>query len=320
MNTVLILVILSLVSFLLLLFFNWYYKKYIFYYSQEAHIQRGLLNKYDMVAYGSSYARYAFAFKAAGVNGYNMGFAAQFFYYTEKMIKQYQEIYNKGCQIVIVVPDLVFAETGKGIYGSERYIHILNKDVLEDEYSLTHYIREVLFPVFCHPRLVFTVVKNIAKKLLHIPTINPYVLEKNQLDENQTLEAAHKRCNSWCKQFGLKDTYTDDVDSSLEMKFVESRKILTRMIQWCVDNQYRPVLVVTPFSAQLNSITSEQFIKKVLYDNIRLANIQNIPVLDYLRDERFQNYKLYLNSADLLNLAGRRAFTKVLVEDLKKLK
>ncbi len=41
--------------------------------------------------------------------------------------------------------------------------------------------------------------------------------------------------------------------------------------------------------------------------------------LDYTRDARFQDIKYYFN-ADMMNVIGRRKFTKILVEDVRKLR
>ena len=40
--------------------------------------------------------------------------------------------------------------------------------------------------------------------------------------------------------------------------------------------------------------------KEVLYDNIRFLKDKRIPILDYWKDDRLNDYKLYINS-DFLN-------------------
>lgn len=64
---------------------------------------------------------------------------------------------------------------------------------------------------------------------------------------------------------------------------------------------------------------SKEFMEVFLYENIRQANKKNIPVLDYIYDERFQDSELYIN-VDFLNGRGRKLFTKTVLDDLKKRK
>ena len=63
---------------------------------------------------------------------------------------------------------------------------------------------------------------------------------------------------------------------------------------------------------------SEEFMKEVLYDNIRFLKDKQIPILDYWKDDRLNDYKLYINS-DFLNEKGSKLFTEIVLEDIKKL-
>lgn len=58
--------------------------------------------------------------------------------------------------------------------------------------------------------------------------------------------------------------------------------------------------------------------KEVLYDNIRFLKDKRIPILDYWKDDRLNDYKLYINS-DFLNEKGSKLFTEIVLEDIKKL-
>ena len=78
-----------------------------------------------------------------------------------------------------------------------------------------------------------------------------------------------------------------------------------------------PIKVYTTIRKQKNLRLSDRFLDKVLFSNIRNANKANIPFLDYTRDARFQDIKYYFN-ADMMNVIGRRKFTKILVEDVRK--
>ena len=77
----------------------------------------------------------------------------------------------------------------------------------------------------------------------------------------------------------------------------------------------QPVLMVPPMSAVINKKVAPAFLDEVLYQPIR-EMLPDVPMLDYLRDERFQDYRLYQNG-DFMNEAGRRAFMPVLWKDIE---
>jgi len=295
---------------------NWLYKLLVLRYTQEEQIRKGAKKKdaYQIASFGSSYAHYGFDFSVSNIAGFNFGLMPQFLFYTEKMVRDYASSYKLGAYIAIVLPYLVFAEPGKGKYGADRYALLLSKEMQGDEYTLYKELFVKRFPLL-KPSL-----HNLKKCIKDIRRISKkydeYQLLHNSLNETQVEEAAQRRCNDWIEEFHLKDTQTDQLPRDLDKKMEESRQILTDTIEFCLSKGLKPVLVVTPVSAMMNRHLSEPFMKRVLYDNIEKANKQGIPVLDYMRDERFADSDYYCNSADLLNLSGRRKFTDVVVEDI----
>lgn len=304
---------------LVLLAANEVYFRFVLSHVQEQQIYYGRRGKYDIVAFGSTYCRYGIEFPS-DVNGFNFGFSGQFFYYTDKMLRDFiPHCLNPGGTVLIIIADLVFAEVGKGLYGPERYPLFLSKISLGQEYS-TYKFAKMRFPIIFHPVLLIRLFKYFAKVILNKNHSEFDTLTKNALTEEQVVVEARKRCDSWCKQFRLKDTISDDIDPKLEIVFSKTRKILTSMIQYCLDRGFKPVLVVTPVSKAMTKCLSDAFLQKVLFDNINMANIQNVPFWNFLKDPRFQDVSLYANNADCLNVTGRRIFTKCLVTEYYKIK
>lgn len=312
MIAILIIVLVVIFAFLL----NEYYYRIAGDYTQDFHMRKGEKGgPYDAISFGSAYCRFGLDFSDCEIRGYNFGYGSQFFYYTNLMLHQYAKTCKKGGVVYLIIADLVFAKVGKGIYGSDEYIKFLDKDLLGDEYSSKAYIKS-RFPVLFNPRLV----TRCVKKMLRMTKPTEFeTLESNRLSEKQVEEEADKRCKSWCRQFDLSDTVGGNTHKELEDTFVETRRILTSMIQFCLDSGLKPVLVVTPVSKNMNVRLSDAFINRMLFDNIRIANKQHVPLMNYLRDERFSDYTLYYNNADFLNARGRKLFTEVLVSDTKKI-
>ncbi len=302
-----------LIVLLLLLSLNEYYFHIVLQNQQEHKILRGLKGKYDMIAFGSSYGLYGISFPEKA-NGFNFCLGGQFFYYTDKMLREYApKCLNPGGTVYLIIADLVFAEVGKGLYNPERYPLILSKESLGEEFSYMNYIR-MRFPLFFNKRALSHIIRTLIKGV-----DNSYEnLKVNKLNEEQTLQHALQRCASWCRQFGLNDTISDKIPIRLENNFKATQKILMGMIQFCIENGYKTVLVVTPVSKALNKCLSDAFIKKVLFDNINQANSNGVMCLNYLRSPEYADYSFYHNNSDFLNAYGRKLFTEKLIKDSKK--
>ena len=307
MIVVLIIFTILFISFLL----NEYYFHIVLRKTQEYQINKGKKGKnYGWIAFGSSYCRYGL-YSGEDEVGFNFGVAAQFLYYSDKMLREYAVscLKNKGT-VFLIIAYLVFAEVGRGLYKPDRYQLLLSKESLGDEYSWKKRIK-LRMPLLFHPSKI----KEVFSYMLKRKPDRYSTLLNNTISLEQAQIAAKNRCESWCNQFGLKDTTSAEITALLDKKFAQSRDILTGMIQFCYDNGFNPILVVTPVSGILNEKLGHRFMEKVLYDNIKLANKQGAPLLDYLRDERFQDISLYHNNADFLNARGRKLFTKVLLND-----
>lgn len=296
---------------IVVLLLNEYYYNIVLRNTQEHQIMRGRKKKnLNWISFGSSYCRYGLSSGEDEV-GFNFGVAAQFLYYSDKMLREYATscLKNKG-NVYLIIANLVFAEVGRGWYGAERYNELLKKKTLGDDFS---YKQRLLlrFPLLAHPRNIKRLLRYIIKG-----DQNQYsTLRYNELSEKEVHDQAAKRCSDWCRQFGLKDTISNDLSDELLKKFANTRKILTGMIQYCLDNDFKPILVVTPVSKIMREHLGNDFIQIVLYDNIKMSNKQNVPFMDYLEDPEFDDSSLYCNNADFLNARGRELFTKKLLND-----
>lgn len=107
--------------------------------------------QWDALAFGSAYCRFGIDFSGTDMNGYNLGFASQFFYYTDKMLRQNARFTKRGGHIFLICAHLCFAEVGTGLYDADRYIKFLKKEYLGSEYSYWKYFKEVIFLYFSIP-------------------------------------------------------------------------------------------------------------------------------------------------------------------------
>lgn len=296
---------------LLILITNELYKKTNYYKNKIKQVQKyinGVPQELEIINLGSSYGKYAFDYSHTSLNGFNFALQPQSLSYDFRILKQYTPNLKKNCKVLIVIPDLIFGFLDySNDEANTKYYYFLNKEEIIGYSKLKHFIK-IILPIFSNKFNILRIFKDIKKQ--------PQNCKNNFLTEKEVKKEAILRVNGWEREFKLKNTVHYEKHPELEKMFVKTTKLLSEMIDYCKKNNFKPVIVVPPTSGILNDMLSKEFVKKVLYDNIKKANKKKIPVLDYLYDERFQDYKLYINS-DMLNEIGRKKFTKIVIEDIK---
>ncbi len=98
-------------------------------------------------------------------------------------------------------------------------------------------------------------------------------------------------------------------------------KYLGELIEKIIENNHKPVIVTMPFTDNYNEKFSESWLNTYYYNHVReVVEKYDVTYLDYSNDLRFSlNDSLFANS-DHLNLKGKKIFSKILFEDLRKYK
>lgn len=277
---------------------------------------KGVPKNLEIVNIGSSYAKFAFDYSTLKLKGFNFGLQPQSLSYDFRILKQYKDNLKEGCKVLIVLPNFVFCFL---VYKTEshnrKYYYFLKEDYILNFSKLKRSIYINL------PLLSILNLKTIISKTLKIfkdsKKNKEFDFEDNKLKKEEVKIAAKNRVDGWKNQFNLSNNLNDEISEELVLMFNKTIKLLEEMIEYCLENNWKPILVVCPCSSELNNLLPKKLIQKVLYDNIEKANRRNIPFLDYLYDEEFQDSSLYVDS-DRLNKKGREKFTKRVIEDMKK--
>jgi hypothetical protein len=305
--------ILILVFIIVFLFLNILYKNTNYFKNQFLQIEKfkNVPNSLDIINTGSSYAKYAFDYGVTSLSGYNFALQPQSLSYDLKILKKYTPNLEKGCVILITLPNLVFGflNYDNDNANTKYYCFLDPKEIIH--YSKLKYFTRIIFPILTAKRSIGHIIKDVLRD-------DSYNQSSNLMTKAQAEKDAFLRVEGWKKQFGLDSTITCNYPEELKKMFLATTKLVTEMIDYCLENDFRPVIIIPPTSEIINAMLSKEFMQGCLYDNICKSNEKSIPVLDYLYDERFQDYKLYLNS-DFLNKTGREKFTQTVIGDLKKM-
>lgn len=260
----------------------------------------------DVVCTGSSYAKFDIDFAGTGIRGFNFGVFPQSLHYDYKILQQYKKHLNKGCKVLITLSPLVFGFLDyQEDQANYKYYKFLKPRYIEN-YSLLTHICHIWFPLIATPRLARYIFKDVPPRdLYQCGFVSREVCEQE----------ACQRAEGWCVQFGMADLEHSQVSPNIEKEFGKVVSVLDQMIDFCVERDWEPVLVIPPVSRCLKEKMSDEFLQAYLYENIDKANKRGIKVLDYLQDGQLQRPEYYFN-ADFMNSMGRKVFTRGLLQTL----
>lgn len=275
---------------------------------QLKKLQQSIPYNLEIANFGSTYGKYAFEYLGEK-NGFNFSLEPQYFYYMDKMIRQYRNHLTENAVVLLVIPTGVFLSDGK-IAESRgmKYYHFMNPEYIY-HYNWIKKVLNVKYPLFKNPlkmRYIWKDMEFADREML---------ADSLCKTSNEVYEEARRRTRSWCKKFGLNSTEKLIITEKLKRNFEITRGKLNQIIQYCTAEGLVPVLIIPPVSKEMNELTSHEFLDKVLYQNIEKINKDNILILDYLQDQDFEDWKLYINS-DCLNMQGRKLFTERVFKDL----
>lgn len=275
----------------------------------------GMPKNLEIVNTGSTFSMYGFDYKFFDKRGFNFAIGPQPLYYDLKILEQCKHYININAIVLIVVvcPFGFAVDRYEDDESNYKYYFFLDKEKI-DNYSDGKEIAIKYFPFILHFKHPVVLAKSIAKRLIrynkrHAPT--------NNTPEN-VRKTARLRISGWMKEFNLSNVQNCMPDEKLLATFEKTSATLQRILELCIDNKFRPVIINMPACKEESGEFSDSVIERFYNKNVRKANVYNVPVIDYFKDARFHDHSLYMN-ADCFNDKGRKFFAKILTEDLRKL-
>jgi hypothetical protein len=294
---------------------NYLYKKTIYYkniceFDNLLDKDKPVPHNLDIVNFGSVFGRFAFEY-TEGENGYNFAMSPQSLSYDYRILKEYISHINENGVVIFVLPVCVFALLDfSDDARNAKYYSFLSKDSILG-YSKWKEIKYKTFPILTSGIKWLHIIKDSKDR--------NYMGEQiSNISEEQAKINGEERIKGWCRQFGLQDAKTAEISEDIKQCFEKNIKTLEEMIEISLQHGLRSVLVSTPFTDALNGHFSQEFVDKMLYQNIRKANKRNIPYFDYRQHPDFQRkYEWFINGCDWLTKAGREHFLELFYKDLK---
>lgn len=261
---------------------------------------------YNMVVLGSSSAKYAFDFDGIDIKVFNWADQPQSLDYSFRILKNFFSILEKNGKVVISLSPL----SGLNVIGkwskcaNDKY-YVLLDSTLIDNYNEVSKRRR--FP------LLYTPKEAIKRLLKDVPAKTNTVWTRSDTIDFE--KDASVWVHNWFKEFNIQNA-EEDLSTENKQGRAYRVKLLQSMIDFCLERDLKPVLVIPPIHHALANKFTPVFRENYIYSFIKEANIKNIPFYDYMDDSRFSDDKYYMNSF-FMSEEGAKKFTRIILNDLQ---
>ena len=253
---------------------------------------------------GSGPGLYGITYEDCPLKGFNMSTAPQSFFYGYKILKHYKSRLKTGAIIIIIMCPLSFGNNQS--YKEKNYDNIYYGLIPAKEINHFSIWRALLLS---HPFML-----KVIRKLFRIIKGT-----ENSMHE-QSRKAEPEIISGWKREFQLQDLKNADQSNEHIDAFLEKIKVLSDEIDFCYQNNWRPVLVTPPVPEHIREYISDGFIDKFIYQNIDelQKRFPDLKLLDYYRDDRFTEDMF--QSGVFMNEKGRKYYSKILFGDIDLMK
>lgn len=267
--------------------------------------------KYDILVLGSSQAKYAFDFSELDNIGYNCASRPQHLEINHIILKKSLDHLNESGTVIISLCLLeFFLAKFKNQEDYIKYLPIIDRSDLTN-LNTEDFWKNYKLPLIFHPL-------NFRYFLRDIP--HKKILEADGnfcKTQDALIQDAQNWVNLWNNEFSINipnPEYPDFIKNNIKLNV----RILKDIIKTCLNSNAKIVFVIPPVLPYLLNRFDSKFIENNLINNLREAAGNDVILLNYLGDIRFNDPDLYLNSF-FLNKKGRLSFTKGVLSDIKNL-
>ncbi len=255
--------------------------------------------KIEVCNLGSSMGKFSFDYSQTEMHGANFASSPQSLFYDFKLLRRNLKFLKPRAWVLI--PICPFSSIRTPYPAGEHYVKYYPVLAPED---IPDYSGELA--------------EKINKYLKQHPDIADPALAYDQTLSAAEMEMSVKNLLScWGNEFAITD-FNIAMSEKNRQNFILVVQELKSMLAFCLAENLRPVLIITPISKYYADIFTPQFWEQYVYDFIVAANTAGVPLLDYAQEPDFSADGNFMNSL-LLNKSARRRFTARVLSDLTRL-
>ncbi len=250
----------------------------------------------DIINLGASHSMYGYYFKPTGLSHLDLALPAQTIQYDYKLLKEYGKYLKPDGVVLVSISQLTFANFETKNVGN--YYEILDRTEIES-FRLMDYYRYMYMPGA--NRESFN--SALSSKLKDF-----------EWDSHQSW------ANNGKNYAGRKYEYVEEqYREATEKNLVEENvKQLKEILDYCEEQGYQAILTMEPVHKTYGERFDEETMDRLVFQYLQTLEI-DVPFLNYMNDARFTDNQDYFHDSDHLNSKGRKKYSWIVYEDLKKL-
>ncbi|WP_338780113.1 hypothetical protein [Metabacillus sp. FJAT-52054] len=250
----------------------------------------------DIINLGASHSMYGYYFKPTGLSHLDLALPSQTIQYDFKLLKEYGKYLKPGGVVLVSISQITFANSEAKNIGN--YYKVLDRNEIEP-FNLIDYYSYLYLPGTNSGSFNSAVAGKLKKVKWnsHQPWANNgknYSGRKLKKIEEQYREAVEN----------------DNIERNVNQ--------LREIVDFCSGKGYQVVLTMEPVHQSYLGYFNEKVMSRLVFQHLEALNL-DVPLLNYMSDERFVDKKEYFIDPDHLNSEGRRKFSWIVYEDLKRM-
>lgn len=261
---------------------------------------------------GSTYSLFAFnGIKDLQLNAYNFALPSQSLEIDNVLLRKYASHLDKGAVVVFCLAACVSYYRFDLVTNKKPYFLFMRKKEIPS-FSLIDYFK-YHFPLYGKG------IKKAVRLFFDVPPkVGLYTNFSPSVPYEETRKNMRGMAEGWINLFKLKDLKHENQDSLNKSNLSYNTSLLNSMFRFCQSRSLCPVVVIPPFSSELNQYFDNEFVDCSLIKMIKEAKEDMlIPVLDYRTNEIFQhNSSLYVDGGFRLNNHGSKKFIRMVLHEL----
>lgn len=269
---------------------------------------------FDIVALGSSGAKWAFDFEGTGVKGMNWANQPQTLLEDYNLLRHYHSILRKGGHVIINIMPFSGLNKATGLMDAIKYVRLDYHGEAIQPHLYEQACRFAHKPILFGKPAVKAILRYISGKESSDERVKVESLEYNPMTEEQLKANALSFIAGWKRQFDISDFEVPLTQNNQEGRNYRVN-LMRELIDFCVERGYKPVYVIPPVTEHLSQFYTPKFEKLYIYDFLNQVD-RDIPLFDYSKDADLKKDDLYFNCF-FMNQTGRWKFTNRVLTDLE---
>ncbi|MDJ0333480.1 MULTISPECIES: hypothetical protein [Planococcus] len=252
----------------------------------------------DVINLGASHSMYGYYFKPTGLAHLDLALPGQALEYDFKLLKEYGEYLKSDGVVIVSISQMTFINSENEDVDEGRYYEILDRTQIES-FRLLDYYKYMYFPGTNSDN--FTSALSSKWKGLKWTSHQSWANNGQNYAERKT------------------EYVEEQYRKAMEHNYMEQNlERLKEIIDYCQEQGYEVILTMEPVHKTYQEHFDEEVMNRLVFQYLNKLET-DVPFLNYMNDERFTDNKAYFIDSDHLNSEGRKKYSWIVYEELKRL-